>query len=443
VTSVDRKVVLTAPYLKAKPFSLVTLPFNFNGNMALELRIPSVGESVTNVTITQWLKKDGDYVEMDEAVAELESDKATVELNATAAGVLKVLVAEGTDVNVGTVVASIDTKAVAPKAKEKVAVPIAEKAGIDKVIEIVTKDAPAKNHASPLAAKILSEKGIEPAQVIGTGPGGRVTKADALSADINTVKGNYGQTTRTREVRRENMSNLRKTVARRLVAAKNETAMLTTFNEVNMQAIFDIRAKYKDKFKEKHGVGLGFMSFFTRACVLALKKFPSVNAFIDGNVTDGYQIEFHDYADISVAVSGPKGLMVPVIRDADTLTQWEIEAEIMRLASLVRDGKISIDEMEGGTFTITNGGVFGSMLSTPLLNPPQSAILGMHNIIERPIAENGQVVIRPMMFVALSYDHRIIDGRESVGFLMMVKTLLENPDQLLSGENPMNILLGL
>ncbi len=408
--------------------------------MAIELKIPSVGESVTTVTISQWLKKDGEYVAMDEPIAELESDKATVELNATAAGILTIITEEGSDVEIGAIVASIDTSAAAPT---KIAdAPVSK----EKPVEIKPEVAPpavreetyAKGHPSPAANKILAEKGINPLSINGTGPGGRITKNDAQLANaLTSLTANLGGES-SRELRREKMSNLRKTVARRLVAAKNETAMLTTFNEVNMQPIFDLRAKYKDKFKEKHGVGLGFMSFFSRACVLALKKYPAVNAYIDGN-----DIEYHDYVDISIAVSGPKGLMVPVIRNVNAMSMHEIEAEIIRLATKVRDGKISLDEMEGGTFTITNGGVFGSMLSTPIINPPQSAILGMHNIVERPIAENGQVVIRPIMYVALSYDHRIIDGRESVGFLVMVKNLLENPEFLLTGANPLDILLDL
>lgn len=411
--------------------------------MAVELKIPSVGESVTNVTISQWLKKDGEYVEMDEAVAELESDKATVELNATAAGTLKITTPEGSDVEIGTVVASIDTSAAAPaKAEKPVAkteTPAPEPVKQDKPQEkAATADSYAKGTPSPAAARILAEKGISPSLVTGSGPGGRITRQDAVLANAEAFMQQSLNGEVNRNVRREKMSNLRKTVARRLVSAKNETAMLTTFNEVNMQPIFDIRAKYKDKFKEKHGVGLGFMSFFARACVIALQKFPAVNAYIDGN-----EIEYHDYMDISIAVSGPKGLMVPVIRNAQSLAMHQIEQEVVRLATRVRDGKIGLDEMEGGTFTITNGGVFGSMLSTPIINPPQSAILGMHNIVERPVAENGAVVIRPVMYVALSYDHRIIDGRESVGFLVTVKNLLENPENLITGDNPLDLLLGM
>ena len=412
--------------------------------MNIELKIPAVGESISEVTISKWLKKDGDYVEMDETVAEIESDKATVELNATSAGTLKILSPEGNDIKIGAIAATIDTAAKAPeKASAKVET---------KIEPLVAKPAIAAssiNYAtgtpSPAAAKILSEKGVNPAEVNGTGRDGRITKDDAISASAkpellvnSTPSSGYGTINATREQRREKMSNLRKAVAKRLVAAKNETAMLTTFNEVNMQPIMDIRNKYKDKFKEKHGVGLGFMSFFTRACVLALQKYPAVNAYIDG--TD---IIYNDFCDISIAVSGPKGLMVPVMRNTESFNLWDIEKQVASLAVKARDNKLSIEEMTGGTFTISNGGVFGSMLSTPIINPPQSAILGMHNIIERPIAEKGQVVIRPMMYVALSYDHRIIDGKESVGFLVTVKQLLENPQLKLTGKDPLDALMGM
>jgi 2-oxoglutarate dehydrogenase E2 component (dihydrolipoamide succinyltransferase) len=415
--------------------------------MALELKIPSVGESVTQVTIAQWLKEDGDYVEMDEAIAELESDKATVELNAESGGVLKILVEEGSDVEVGTIVATIDTTAKAPEGSKAPA----EKEEVVK--EEKTKEAKqstktpdpvanakpsyATGSPSPAAAKILSENGIDPGQIKGSGKDGRITKYDALMAESGAVS--YGEPMEnSRDQHREKMSNLRKTVSRRLVAAKNETAMLTTFNEVNMQPIFDVRNQYKDAFREKHGVGLGFMSFFTRACALALQQFPAVNAYIDGE-----EIIYNDFVDISIAVSGPKGLMVPVIRNSENMTLWEIESEVKRLAIKARDGKLTIPEMTGGTFTISNGGVFGSMMSTPIINPPQSAILGMHNILERPIVENGQIVARPMMYLALSYDHRIIDGRESVTFLVTVKNYLENPESLLNGQDPLKVLMGL
>jgi 2-oxoglutarate dehydrogenase E2 component (dihydrolipoamide succinyltransferase) len=409
--------------------------------MSVELKIPSVGESITQVTIASWLKEDGDYVEMDEAVAELESDKATVELNAEQAGTLKIIVEEGEDVEIGAVVASIDTSAgppaekAAPAPKETTSQK-EEPAPKAEVAEKSTTSNYATGTPSPAANKILAEKGISPQAVTGTGKDGRITKYDAILANADT---NYGESSEpSREQHREKMSNLRKTVARRLVSAKNETAMLTTFNEVNMQPIFDTRAKYKEKFKEMHGVNLGFMSFFTRACALSLQKFPKVNAFIDGE-----EMVMNDFVDVSIAVSSPKGLMVPVMRNVENMTLWEIESEVKRLAIKARDGKLSIPEMTGGTFTITNGGVFGSMLSTPIINPPQSAILGMHNIVERPVVEKGNIVARPVMFVALSYDHRIIDGKESVGFLVSVKNYLENPETMLMGKDPMDSLMGL
>jgi 2-oxoglutarate dehydrogenase E2 component (dihydrolipoamide succinyltransferase) len=409
--------------------------------MSVKLKIPSVGESITQVTIASWLKEDGDYVEMDEAVAELESDKATVELNAEQAGTLKIIVEEGEDVEIGAVVASIDTSAGPPAEK---AAPAPKETTSQKeeptpkaeVAEKSTTSNYATGTPSPAANKILAEKGISPQAVTGTGKDGRITKYDAILANADT---NYGESSEpSREQHREKMSNLRKTVARRLVSAKNETAMLTTFNEVNMQPIFDTRAKYKEKFKEMHGVNLGFMSFFTRACALSLQKFPKVNAFIDGE-----EMVMNDFVDVSIAVSSPKGLMVPVMRNVENMTLWEIESEVKRLAIKARDGKLSIPEMTGGTFTITNGGVFGSMLSTPIINPPQSAILGMHNIVERPVVEKGNIVARPVMFVALSYDHRIIDGKESVGFLVSVKNYLENPETMLMGKDPMDSLMGL
>ena len=412
--------------------------------MDIELKIPAVGESISEVTISKWLKKDGDYVEMDEAVAEIESDKATVELNATHAGIIKILSPEGNDIKIGAVAATINTDAKAPaKAKEAPeAKPEPEAAKPEKAASTTNY---ATGTPSPAASKILSEKGINPAEINGTGKDGRITKDDAANASpkpapalSTTANIGYGNTGGSREQRREKTSNLRKAVAKRLVAAKNETAMLTTFNEVNMQPVMDIRNKYKEKFKEKHGIGLGFMSFFTRACVLALQKFPAVNAYIDG--TD---IIYNDFCDISIAVSGPKGLMVPVMRNAETFTLWDIEKHVAALATKARDNKLSIEEMTGGTFTISNGGVFGSMLSTPIINPPQSAILGMHNIVERPVAEKGLVVIRPVMYVALSYDHRIIDGKESVGFLVMVKQLLENPQLMLTGKDPLDALMGM
>ncbi len=391
--------------------------------MSIEIKVPPVGESITEVVLSSWKKADGDYVEMDEIIAELESDKATFELTAEKAGILKISAKEGDTLEIGATVCSIEEGS-APAAP---AAPVAEKtspAAIEVKAATYAAGAP-----SPAAAKILAEKGLDTTS--GSGVGGRITKEDALKAQPTAAPkvaapvkaavpaGSRGE-------RREKMSSLRKTVAKRLVAVKNETAMLTTFNEVDMQPIMDIRAKYKDKFKEKHGVGLGFMSFFTKAVCEALKEFPAVNARIEGE-----EMVFNEFADISIAVSAPKGLVVPVIRNADTLSLAQIEQAVMELAIKARENKLAIDEMTGGTFTITNGGVFGSMMSTPIINAPQSAILGMHNIVERPVAIGGQVVIRPIMYVALSYDHRIIDGRESVGFLVRVKQLLEDPARML------------
>ncbi len=405
--------------------------------MSLVIKVPPVGESISEVTLSQWIKKDGDYVEMDEIIAELESDKATFELTAEKAGTLKTIAKEGDTLEIGAPVCSIEEggspTAAKPAVEEpKTQIPVAK-------VEDSKASTYASGAPSPSAAKILAEKGINPAEVNGSGVGGRLTKEDAQNATPSAktesaaakpaaatpvVKAAAGS----RQERREKMSSLRKTVAKRLVTVKNETAMLTTFNEVDMQPIMELRAKYKDKFKEKHGVGLGFMSFFTKAVCEALKDFPTVNARIEGE-----EIVFNDFADISIAVSAPKGLVVPVIRNAESKTLAEIEASVMELAVKARDSKLTIEEMTGGTFTITNGGVFGSMMSTPIINAPQSAILGMHNIVERPVAVNGQVVIRPIMYVALSYDHRIIDGRESVGFLVRVKQLLEDPARLLLG----------
>ncbi len=404
--------------------------------MALEIKIPPVGESISEVTLSRWIKNDGDYVEMDEIIAELESDKATFELTAEQAGVLKTTAAEGDTLAIGAKVCEIDTsaKASASPAKPEAA-PVAAKEEVKAVAVESSTTNYAAGHPSPVAAKVLAEKGINPADVQGSGRNGRITKEDAMNASqtapAKATKATETKTatpTGTREVRAEKMSSLRKTVSKRLVAVKNETAMLTTFNEVDMQPIMDIRAKYKDKFKEKYGVGLGFMSFFTKAVCEALKEFPAVNAQINGE-----EILYHNYADISIAVSAPKGLVVPVIRNAEQLSLAEIEKAVAELAGKARENKLTIEEMTGGTFTITNGGVFGSMMSTPIINAPQSAILGMHNIVERPVALNGQVVIRPMMYIALSYDHRIIDGRESVGFLVRVKQFLEDPQRLLLG----------
>lgn len=406
--------------------------------MAIEVKIPALGESISEVVIAKWLKKDGDYVKMDEVLCELETDKATMELNAEQAGVLKIIAAEGATLAIGDVVCSIDTTASAPAAGAAAPAPATAAPAPAPVAPAAPAAATyASGHPSPAAAKILAEKGIDAAQVAGTGKDGRITKEDAQQAQAApapAAKAAAPAATAAaapkgeREQRRERMSQLRKTVARRLVAVKNETAMLTTFNEVNMGPVMELRNRYKDKFKDKYGVGLGFMSFFTRAVCLALKEFPAVNAMIDGD-----EIVFNDYCDISIAVSAPRGLVVPVIRNAETLGLHEIEAEVGRLAKRARENQLTIEEMTGGTFTITNGGVFGSMLSTPIINAPQSAILGMHNIVERPIALNGEVVIRPVMYVALSYDHRIIDGRESVSFLVKVKEYLEDPARMLIG----------
>jgi 2-oxoglutarate dehydrogenase E2 component (dihydrolipoamide succinyltransferase) len=383
---------------------------------------------------------------MDQPIAEFESDKATFEVNAEKAGVIEKLIGNvGDTIPVGSVVAVINTEAARPAsaapapAAEKPAKK-EEKSEAAPVAEQPKPTVPASDVAiSPIAAQLLAEYGINPAQVTGSGSNGKITKVDALEAIIKLgVNKGGGAPAGGRNERHEKMSNLRKTVSKRLVAAKNETAMLTTFNEVNMKPIMDLRAKYKKNFEEKFGVGLGFMSFFTRAVCIALKDWPAVNASINGD-----EIIYHDFCDISIAVSAPKGLVVPVIRNAETLSLAEIESEVKRLATKARDNKLSIDEMTGGTFTITNGGVFGSMMSTPIINPPQSGILGMHNIVERPVVENGQIVIRPMMYVALSYDHRIIDGRESVSFLVRVKTLLENPEMMLDGKRPEQSVLGL
>ena len=409
--------------------------------MSLVIKVPPVGESISEVTLSQWIKKDGDYVEMDEVIAELESDKATFELTAEKAGTLKTIANEGDTLEIGAPVCSIEEGGSAdakPAAQETVPAKEESKPAAAKTDE--KGSTYASGSPSPAAAKILAEKGVDTSSVKGTGVDGRLTKEDAMNAEPGK-KASAPEPAKTpaaqaakvsipgsRVERREKMSSLRKTVAKRLVAVRNETAMLTTFNEVDMQPIMDLRTKYKDKFKEKYGVGLGFMSFFTKAVCEALKDFPSVNARIDGE-----EIVFNEFADISIAVSAPKGLVVPVIRNAEAMSLAQIEASVIDLAVKARDSKLTLEEMTGGTFTITNGGVFGSMMSTPIINAPQSAILGMHNIVERPVALNGQVVIRPMMYVALSYDHRIIDGRESVGFLVRVKQLLEDPARLLLG----------
>ena len=393
-----------------------------------EMKVPAVGESITEVTISNWLKKDGDLVRLDEVIAEVESEKATFELPAEATGILRIVAQEKSTLPIGGLICRIEVTDGAP------------------ATATVKPEAPAKSdtsatyaqgHPSPAAAKILDEKGISASSVAGTGTGGRITKEDAVRAQATASKPAEASkapaaavpvVTGGRGKRAEKMTSLRKTISKRLVSVKNETAMLTTFNEVDMKPVMDMRAKYKDKFKEKYGVGLGFMSFFTKAVCQALREWPAVNAQINGD-----EIIYHDYCDVSIAVSTPRGLVVPVIRNAELLSFDQIESEIARLAARGREGKLSIEEMTGGTFSITNGGVFGSMLSTPILNPPQSAILGMHNIVERPVVKDGQIVIRPVMYLALSYDHRIVDGRESVSFLVRVKELLEDPGRLILG----------
>ena len=401
--------------------------------MVLEMKVPSPGESITEVEIATWLVEDGDYVEKDQPIAEVDSDKATLELPAEESGIITLQAEEGDAVAVGAVVCLIDTAAEKPEGSSATppSTSVNEAPKATPVKEEVTSTY-ATGTASPAAKKILAEKNIEASTIKGTGKAGRITKEDAVKAvpSMGTMPEDGARGTT-----RKKMSMLRRKVAERLVAVKSETAMLTTFNEVNMQPIFDLRAQYKEDFKAKHGVGLGFMSFFTLAVVRALKMYPDVNSMIDGD----FKIE-HDFQDISIAVSGPKGLMVPVIRNAEKLTFRGVESEVKRLAIRARDGQITIDEMTGGTFTITNGGVFGSMLSTPIINPPQSGILGMHNIVNRPMAVNGAVVIQPIMYVALSYDHRIIDGRESVGFLVAIKEALENPVELLMDNNPTKAL---
>lgn len=411
----------------------------------LEMKVPSPGESITEVDIARWIVQDGDYVEKDDEIAEIDSDKATLTLNAEQSGVITLKAEEGDTVAVGDVVCLIDTSAAAPEKKEKAeeavpAAPVAETVAAPAPEKVEAKTSYASGTPSPAAKKLMDENGVPANKVNASGKDGRITKADVLDAlaggfDASSAAGWGG----TRDVESKKMSSLRKKIAQRLVSVKNETAMLTTFNEVDMSAIYAIRKKYKETFKEVHGTSVGFMSFFTKAVTEALNHFPAVNAIIDGD-----QIIYHKYADIGIAVSAPKGLVVPVVRNAETLSLAEIEKDIKRLAIKAREGKISLDDMTGGTFTITNGGVFGSMMSTPIINPPQSAILGMHNIIDRPVAIDGEVVIRPMMYLALSYDHRIIDGKESVGFLVKVKEMIENPTKMLfGGKSPEEVVLGL
>ena len=436
----------------------------------IEIKVPTVGESVTEVTLSSWLVEDGDYVKLDQPLAEFESDKATFEMPSEVAGVITRVAKEGDDIKIGGLVAYIDTDAAAPeksavvspqstvdspqkkeevKVEEKAEAKVNEEENLKSQISNL-KSNYASGTPSPSAKKILDEKGVDAASVQGTGVDGRITKEDAqksqvvsreslekevkektVSQPIEKVSGDFSRNERT-----EKMTRMRKTISRRLVAVKNETAMLTTFNEIDMTRIHQIREQYKKPFEEKNGVGLGFMSFFTKACAIALQKFPAINAYIDDE-----NIIYHDFVDISIAVSTPKGLVVPVIRNAESLTFAEIEKEVKRLALLGRDGNLTMEDMEGGTFTITNGGVFGSLLSTPIINAPQSAILGMHKIQDRPMAINGKVEIRPMMYLALSYDHRIVDGKESVGFLVMVKDMLENPEKMLYGTDPVKALL--
>ena len=402
--------------------------------MVAEIKVPSVGESITEVTLVKWIKKDGEWVDRDEVIAELESEKATFEINAEQAGLLKIIAAEGDTLKIGDIACSIDTSAEQPASStintkeilkpQEQAPPNVKEAFEESTVK-----------ATPVAAAIIADKKLDPKTVTPTGSNGKIFKQDVIDA-LNKPGRKPGIALFGRSERSEKMSALRKTISRRLVEAKNTTAMLTTFNEVDMSAIMDIRLKNKDKFKELHGVNLGFMSFFTKACCFALQEWPAVNAMIDGE-----QIVYHDFCDISIAVSAPKGLVVPVIRNAESLSMAEIEKKVVELATKAKENKLTIEEMSGGTFTITNGGVFGSLMSTPIINIPQSAILGMHKIQERPMAINGQVVVKPMMYLALSYDHRVIDGRESVSFLVRVKELLENPALLLFGKDPVKALL--
>ena len=413
----------------------------------VEIKVPTVGESISEVTLLKWVKNDGDYVDRDEVIAELESEKATFEVNAEKAGVLKTHAKEGDTLKIGDQLAAIDETAAKPtngkpqstaektqpEKKETAQKPEQATASAQAPVTGVSNDV----KATPVAAAIIAEKKVDPKSIQPSGFNGRIMKQDVMQALSHPGKYVSGELF-SRNERREKMSQLRKTIARRLVESKNSTAMLTTFNEADMSAIMEIRGKFKDKFKEAHGVGLGFMSFFAKACCIALQEWPAVNGYIDGD-----QLVYHDYCDISIAVSTPRGLTVPVIRNVESLSMAEIEKKVIELANKARDNKLSMEELQGGTFTITNGGVFGSLMSTPIINLPQSAILGMHKIQERPMAINGQVVVKPMMYLALSYDHRIIDGRESVSFLVRVKELLESPQQLLIGKDPVKTLLEL
>ncbi|MFT3933871.1 MAG: 2-oxoglutarate dehydrogenase complex dihydrolipoyllysine-residue succinyltransferase [Chitinophagaceae bacterium] len=416
----------------------------------IDIKVPTVGESISEVTLLKWTKKDGDYVDRDEVIAELESEKATFEVNAEKAGVLKTSAKEGDTLKIGDTLASIDESAAKPEkaapaantalaetpaAQQPVASNGAAKTEEKKAAPAATTEAGLK--ATPVASAIIADKKVNPSTITASGSNGKILKDDVLAA-LNNPGRTPGAAMFSRDEKPEKMSNLRKTISRRLVEAKNTTAMLTTFNEVDMKPIMDLRAKYKETFNKKHGVNLGFMSFFTKAACFALQEWPSVNAYIDGD-----SIIYHNYCDISIAVSAPRGLVVPVIRNAESLSMADIEKKVVELATKAKESKLTIEEMTGGTFTITNGGVFGSLMSTPIINIPQSAILGMHKIQERPMAVNGQVVIKPMMYLALSYDHRIIDGRESVSFLVRVKELLENPELLLFGKDPVKTLLEL
>lgn len=424
--------------------------------MSVEIKVPTVGESISEVTLTKWIKKDGEYVERDEVIAELESEKATFEINAEKAGILHTIAKEEDNLQIGDVVGNIDDTTAKPSAKEAPAKDKKQEAPKEETKEAPKEAAKTEAHpakvispeeneprkkedvkATPVAAAILADKKVDVSSVIPTGPHGRITKNDVMDALANPGRA-IGKEMFSREEKTQKMTNLRRTISRRLVEAKNSTAMLTTFNEADMGPIMELRKKYKEAFKKTHEVNLGFMSFFVKACCFALQEWPSVNARIDGD-----NIVLHEYCDVSIAVSSPKGLVVPVIRNAESLSMAEIEKEVVQLAVKARESKLTIEEMTGGTFTITNGGVFGSLMSTPIINIPQSAILGMHNIVERPMAVNGQVVIKPMMYIALSYDHRVIDGRESVSFLVRVKEMLENPEQLLFGKDPLKALLQL
>ncbi len=415
----------------------------------IEIKVPTVGESISEVTLLKWVKKDGEYVERDEVIAELESEKATFEVNAEQAGVLKTLANEGDTINIGSVLANIDETAAKPAGKPEEPQAVSDKPQAKTEQPTTNNDQPASQapvtavandiKATPVASAIIADKKVDPTSITPTGAGGKIMKHDVLEALSNPGKKAFeGQPLFSRNERKEKMSNLRKTISRRLVEAKNTTAMLTTFNEVDMSAIMNIRKQYKDAFNKAHGVNIGFMSFFAKACAIALSEWPAVNAYLDSD-----SIIYHDYADISIAVSTPRGLTVPVIRNVESLSMADIEKKVIELAGKARDSKLTTEDLQGGTFTITNGGVFGSLMSTPIINIPQSAILGMHKIQERPMVENGQVVVKPMMYIALSYDHRIIDGRESVSFLVRVKELLEKPELLLFGKDPVKTLLEL